>query len=1187
MKSASTDLATTIKESHGIRSSIRLLAEWNQNRYATIKSVTNDDRADVYPEFPISSIVEPHRPQKSGIVRMMTDEDILNTGFESKAPRARTYAVSADDPYKYWISEPSKSVGEADFTYRFPNPVQPTVIYEQPVWANKIVIGLENTFVNVEHSEVQIWDGTLDEDDEPVWKPIATDPTVDINGQITLYRHAPIGQGDIIEDYIENWLETADYTHPMNLSGVRFIVEAVDEPSTHVGVIEVSARLESDLTDFVISWDLDEEISDRSFIAPLGVASSNSASVTLSNVDGRFSNDNPASLYVGIIDKGVRFIMDVGIETAGGTEWTRMFTMVTQNWSGQRTEEVQAELSDDSEFMKTITPPKIFLENHSVGAVIWRLCDMMGFSQHNYMEHASDTSQRIPYFWTDGDRTLWEVFSDLAEGTQTAVYFDAYGALQIRTRNYAFDKNRTPNWNLDAVKVGSKLPDIISYEQTEEFEANAVDVVYNPTRVSNFNNGQPQMEVVWEPEDTVTLRATPLATPMTATDMQFYISSEDAKFWPYEGLVTIDGEEIHYKGKVYRWWTSATATSSKVIFTQEEKDTLDKESHDDYAWRNTFTGKLIVVQRGSNAMAHTNSIGSGGIQWDTATLWDGVAGARWGIQPVTGGWKDSIFEFSTNQTFNWYHNQVLRVNNRSLIGRKKAQYGARLRFKSGVGPASMGEGGIFFNADSSYAGYYVSLYPTQAIDEGWGRDKREREVTLWSRWNENGQHYQGTHGYSAEIEILRDKWYDLDVIVADEGAHDRVSVYVDGILRVEWNLVDKWRMQGGYHGLQIGTHCQVDYEYYYALEGDTPSPDESSVFDHVRGGFVSNADRLATYSTVKSSFNSYVRWHTHTWNPAAQQRLVMQTDGHLVMYTQGQGVVWKTNTNSIANVNSRLVLQDDGNLVIYRPTNVPVWNIGVDPRSTGAVGDPNAPGTQHTLGAGQTLYPGQYLVSPNGRYRAHMQGDGNFVIYGSTFTVNAFDDFGSWVHEVREYDVTFEKAPVTHSKLYFSNDTQAVCSYYDPTPFGAKFSITNAYRWNVILKGEDKQTFGADNSVEQKMFVYGRRVFQEDEQTVTVKNDAAIRRRGESKTEFKNDFIQTKAMAQGIADWVVGHWSGGVDEASVEIFGNPLFELGDVVTVNFPAKNLDPDDYRYFVAGINHSYEEGLETTLILRRLKI
>jgi outer membrane lipoprotein-sorting protein len=97
----------------------------------------------------------------------------------------------------------------------------------------------------------------------------------------------------------------------------------------------------------------------------------------------------------------------------------------------------------------------------------------------------------------------------------------------------------------------------------------------------------------------------------------------------------------------------------------------------------------------------------------------------------------------------------------------------------------------------------------------------------------------------------------------------------------------------------------------------------------------------------------------------------MQGDGNLVIYSPGRAQ-WASNT--AGHPGSGLVVQDDGNTVIYDPGGHALWAtntwLPTGPRATGAQMRP-----------GETLAPGQQIVSASGRYRFIYQGDGNLVLY--------------------------------------------------------------------------------------------------------------------------------------------------------------------------------------------------------------
>jgi hypothetical protein len=80
--------------------------------------------------------------------------------------------------------------------------------------------------------------------------------------------------------------------------------------------------------------------------------------------------------------------------------------------------------------------------------------------------------------------------------------------------------------------------------------------------------------------------------------------------------------------------------------------------------------------------------------------------------------------------------------------------------------------------------------------------------------------------------------------------------------------------------------------------------------------------------------------------------------------------------------------------------------------------------------------------------------------------------------------------------------------------------------------------------------------------------------------EYNSKWVQNEHEAEALADWLMEHWQRSDSKISADIFGNPLIELGDVVSVKW--KTIDAD---YYVVGIVNSYDGALATTLELRKV--
>lgn len=126
---------------------------------------------------------------------------------------------------------------------------------------------------------------------------------------------------------------------------------------------------------------------------------------------------------------------------------------------------------------------------------------------------------------------------------------------------------------------------------------------------------------------------------------------------------------------------------------------------------------------------------------------------------------------------------------------------------------------------------------------------------------------------------------------------------------------------------------------------------------------------LALYASFK------LVWQSEALG-AEVDRVIMQTDGNLVIYDGSSRPLWATNTTG--NPGAWLALQADGNLVVYSSTNVVLW-------ASNTQNNPNLASDSPTMapaaGANGRLYPGQSLVSADRRYRLALQPDGNLVLY--------------------------------------------------------------------------------------------------------------------------------------------------------------------------------------------------------------
>jgi len=118
-------------------------------------------------------------------------------------------------------------------------------------------------------------------------------------------------------------------------------------------------------------------------------------------------------------------------------------------------------------------------------------------------------------------------------------------------------------------------------------------------------------------------------------------------------------------------------------------------------------------------------------------------------------------------------------------------------------------------------------------------------------------------------------------------------------------------------------------------------------------------------------------WASNTTGTGATF-VVVQGDNNVVLYDGVSSPKWASNTSGRGSGAVRLVMQNDGNLVLYDGGSQALWASNSNTSTS-----EQKPQTKNSLKEDERLNHGEQLTSTNGKYRALMQNDGNFVLYGS------------------------------------------------------------------------------------------------------------------------------------------------------------------------------------------------------------
>lgn len=1063
MQAITTGQRDTFTKSGILKCSMSAIMDWNINRCVKILSVTNPTVTT--PEdllFPVSSVVEPNRPL-AGIVKGQTGTSStavgkVNQQISTSNIHNRTFTVSTSDVYKYWAS-PNKS-GTALYNstagqYAISGAVI-EIAYEKAIKVNKFSITFENTFVAPKNFTVEFKINGAWAESTTINNPTLT------RGVFKMYRGSSA------------WSTTVDRANPVAISGVRVTINAVSKQNSYAYVIEVAPSREEDLSDFVDNVSYNDTISESDALLPVGKISSNTADLTLSNYDGRF--DKSGAEFSDYIFSAGRFDLKFNIHkptaAPAASEWLQATTR-TVDKPNVKPEEVSISLKDSSFILQNAKPLAMMLEDVSPAEVAVVLCQSVGFNNFSFTPDnaitAEDSNGRIPYYWVDPEKTVWDSLSEIAENTQTAFYFDEFDRLSFKTRSEILNIGASLSWIFDTDDVTDltdrPAADLGKFADVQEAPAlefvpgpNLVKVNYSPTALIPPVNGMPVMDAVWEPEDTVTLRASSVYSDLpapTGSWQWIYIKAADAAYWPYTGMLQIESEIIEYDAKHYGYYDANNVYQRKYIKSNDEKDALDALNPN--SWRNAFTGALRIQPSGRGAMntvasSHLRYSANYAVRSKTGSAAMKSATSRLQIYPGANYAILSSVGMSGTAT------NTYLVARRSLVTNDVPKlYGTSVRFGS-VG--TYGAAGICFGLGGSDSGIYVELLRTDTASKTSGLGE------LSVSWKNSSGTVTKYSGKGVPLLVANDIDYDIDVAVESGGSNHSVTVFVNGAARLTANIPKSSSVTTLPSAVGMFTRgkTSVRFDYLYAGEAGQDAFDESSYLDLITGSF-----RSAKY-------------------PQAVAKLA----------SNGWGYKSRDRTSTIFNK--------------------------------------------------------------------------------KIFTL---DEFGLIAHEVRKFSVKFENVPAYSQSLYMSNDTQATCTDFMASPFGASFTLVNTSRQNAVINGDDTLTFGPDNSIDQKLIVYGQMVNVAEAKTEETKDARAIVKDGRSEMTFEGNLVQTQSQAKRLADWLVDvSQSVSVD---VQAFNGAFLQLTDRVAINDPRNGLNWKDIKFFVVGKQVSFDGSLSVDFALR----
>lgn len=498
--------------------------------------------------FPDQDVLKVRRPE-GGLPKLIAGEGrISDITIDSECfskDRSWYRVPSKDSKYKYFrsIAISDSFDGEdgeqADYFF-FQSPLEFSVEYSDTVRSNYIVVGFE--YANSLPPEVKIETLRAGEWHEIGYFDVSSD------GLVSIF-------------YDGEWRQEESSSYDAaSIDGIRVTVEKMNDPASAVELIQISPRLRLDVTDRVLKVNVAKTSQDTSLANPIGTSSSNSANVSLSNNDNFFTFSNQESVFAGIADVNVKFVVS---DLVNGEEIPQG-EFYSNSWDYRSDGTVSVDCSDYSKFLQSQSMENSFYVDRDLRFVIADILERAGIVRYEICFAEQDLDLNSPFYFFNDEETVWEALQQLAIAEQSFYYFDNLGRFVWVSRDYWWSSSEV-DYTARSRRDGDELANLIEYGRQFTIIANKATINYTPTRFLNnssdilnkyyreqnllpvyirgneeFNN------TLWDLTEDTVLVSGRLQSNIDDESEYFFVDPSAFRFLPDEGTLMLDAEYIKY-----------------------------------------------------------------------------------------------------------------------------------------------------------------------------------------------------------------------------------------------------------------------------------------------------------------------------------------------------------------------------------------------------------------------------------------------------------------------------------------------------------------------------------------------------------------------------------------------------------------------------------------------------------------
>lgn len=996
---------------------------------------------------------------------------------------------------------------------------------------------------------------------------------------------------------------------------------------TRMQLIELSPRLEIDLTNFTKDVTINKSLDSKNNFVPISSINADDASITLSAIPVVLNNgfvpvfSSQSNLSTNVLSnmlrKNIKFYLGWTLKSyfsnSAGTftqlngdtgTYIPAGVFYSDSWDETDIKDVQIVAYDITRYLQTLPSPDYVANLKPVSDVISNILDLAGFTDYDYDSLYSVSNDKtmpldLAYYYVNSkDTTVIDAISQIFLAYQIGAFIDEYGVMQFRSLSGILSSSNSSLTISDSSIITE------GYSITNKAKPGKLSLRYQPPKIKQSlalqNATDPTIkndpsfvyttsnDVVWQQSDLDSVGFNYLYYSMGANDNKYTINKNDLLdvFHSFSlnnnGYAVIENEIVSF---VYKQYKISNLDGSNPMIISVKND-LELSSYVNQYIKRYETGLVVSSNVDSTGSATTKS--------DYNVL----------VSPY--GVDDSSQSITNVQ--------------RGLFGTVPS---AHTVFASGQSISTKGlTEGVFNSSYTLSSGSNTSWYNTKT---NYPSLPGVNKISVQSAANTKTLVYsntadQGYQTYSAKFDLTDQQTSASGIFFNQAGSNASGSYFVE---LIKFNTA---------------TSGTASYRYIiavYSVSGSTSTvitwADVTGQANYIIANFqkvltkVTGTGINSSYTYASSSDQTFNLRATHYYSDGTDQTLCAgEQVGEIIeiflnnieitgwqipdartVDSNGYGVTgWKAKPkNSITGLRQKNMLTFGGSALNFTGKNFGFYT-STKPVAIAGLTYPNTVTSTVTPAHLQEIYACQkplkersvnYYFQDREFLNGLIQGNKLFSKYKSYMMQTTPQIVGINTYDVQYTNpaaVSVDILPISYLWYYFPGTTPIDQQYYQQqivdeyslaystpinTGFRARMAIVNNSSHMVYLSKQSDNL----NQFTINLNLWTHEIVAPSDPEVIEKIVDPVN--ATEVAQIDSPWIQSEQSANRLMAVIEKGFDGFSRDTQLIIFGNPMIQVGDIITVNYTLSKLNQQ--KYTVHSVSHEFNQGLKTTLVLNQI--